>query len=177
MELKEKIKTTIKDAFCVTKMPYFITIKPPFGSNPKYSRISYWYDQLRKVSSTFLITREKNKTFEGYHFHAVARLNKLPSKQWYKKGFHYFLTKVGSSKKVKKNSHHIHEEILHEEFPHSEERLVALMPKILDFEERQNIEENRKKKQIDGVLNYILKENTGLPYEDYIIIIRNKVRI
>lgn len=53
------------------------------------------HDLCRKVSDEHFIVREKNKKTEGYHFHAFMIMKKEPTKQWFKKGVHMNLLKIG----------------------------------------------------------------------------------
>lgn len=172
--VSQQTKEKIEPHFSVKKMPTFITIKPPLGCHARYERISYWSDHLRKVSATFIITRESNKTRPGYHFHAVATMKKKPPKSWFKKNFHFHLTKIGS-RRDKKQIPIIPEPPLEVPMPTDLDEVLELLPKIEEFEERQKIQLNRRRKQISAVLDYCLKESPGLPFTDYVCVYRNKV--
>uniref|UniRef100_UPI004047D0B4 hypothetical protein n=1 Tax=Polynucleobacter sp. TaxID=2029855 RepID=UPI004047D0B4 len=50
----------------------------------------------KKVAKTYIIVREANKKTTGYHFHAILKLHTIPKKNWFIKGVHMNLQRVGS---------------------------------------------------------------------------------
>lgn len=69
-----------------------LTVK---STTDKLSKISQIHKHLMKISNTYLITRENNKKTAGFHYHAVLKVQKEPSKSWFKKGIHMNLLKIG----------------------------------------------------------------------------------
>lgn len=70
----------------------FLTFR---GPDAKHQSINFVEKMCKAVSRTYLIVREKNKRTDGYHFHALLRVDFPVPKSFFKKGCHVNLQLVG----------------------------------------------------------------------------------
>lgn len=73
----------------------FLTLRDPAGA--KFQTIEKIYKHVKKIANTYFIVREKNKQNDFYHYHAIMKVTKEPSKSWFRKGIHMHLCKIGKS--------------------------------------------------------------------------------
>lgn len=178
-------KTLVLPHFPSKCKSYFITIKPPMGAPDKYQKVNFWSDRLRKLSSTYFIVREKNKAFDGYHFHALAVLATLPPKTWYKKGYHYCVRKTGKSETfgtyLYQNENHLSitdvQEIMARQLDNSPHPDAELSDQILTGINlvEQDLEKQHKNVYLMGkIIDYCCKEGPLIQYYDYCLVSRGK---
>lgn len=160
-----------------TNLPrlYFLTVRATKGSRPRYSKIGFVGDQLRKISDQYFIVRESNKQFEGYHFHAIfsKRDDKPIHKGWYKKGVSFKMEPIGDHNPTPPK---IPDEIDREMELHITEsmditeRIMRSEIKRLNLKESATIRKHKKTGHIDRVVTYMTKEGgPWLMYDNYIL--------
>lgn len=152
---------------------YFLTVK---GPDAKHNKIGYVNDLCRKISKTYIIVRETNKTTPGNHFHALLRLDKPPPKSWFKKGVHMNLQKVGG----------VPQGVTYQTpMPGLTQNEISLMYHLDDadvaiaYVEDMIFEKLKKKMKkathIEKVLKYCSKDlNMPMQYTDYIYVVKSK---
>lgn len=84
----------LRGHFECSKHLYFLTLK---GPKDIHNKIDFTIKKCKKISKTFVIVREPNKTTPGYHFHALIKATEEPPKRWYSKGVHMNMKRVGKS--------------------------------------------------------------------------------
>lgn len=144
----------------------FLTFK---GALPKHQKMSFVENKIRPYSKNYIIVREKNKKSEGYHFHAIIKLNRVPKAQWYIKGVHMHLQKVGNRLAV--NSRPLtKEEVLEYVYtvPEKKQTLISqLEERLVELKIDQTVKKND---DVSRVLSYMAKEfEFPAQYTDYII--------
>lgn len=82
---------TLVPVFTSGRSRHFFTVK----GEGKYQKIDTIDRLCRKISRTYVVVREANKKSVGYHFHALLKDCKKPPKNFFKKGVHMNLQKVG----------------------------------------------------------------------------------
>lgn len=149
-------------------------------------QIGFVADKCRKVSKTYFIVKEKNKDQPGYHFHALLKLDKKPSRGWYKKNVHMYMKQLGtctcicdgesvgegivnpapSLTSITQNDVYEADGKLDEEYSMQQlDRMLATADKQV-----------RHKKDLDRVVNYMFKEyqSTHTQYRDYVLVVGGK---
>lgn len=71
---------------------YFLTLRHP----DEKKGINFVDKLVNKVSKTYIIVRERNKTQEGFHFHAIMKMSSLPKKNWFIKKVHMNIKPIGN---------------------------------------------------------------------------------
>jgi len=158
---------------------FFLTFK---SEKTKHQSINFIDKLCKKISSTYLIVREKNKVTEGYHFHALFKSVKPPSKRWFIKGVHMHLRQVGRSATKSKIVPAIPSSITKrdiEEAYHTgqitvEERNDQIMNRHIFPSQMKKL---KLREHVDRILLYVSKE-AELPaqYQDYILCVGGKQR-
>lgn len=165
--------TSYNDVFS-PENSYFLTLK---GPDAKHQKIGYVNDLLRKVSSTYLVVREKNKISDGYHFHAIAKMEKKPPATWYKKGVHMKLQKIGSPEKLPEDWKipipYLSRRTLSDMREHYEDNVI--IDYLMEKTARVSLAKMRKNTQIEKVLRYMSKDlDMPMQYTDYIYVHNKK---
>lgn len=147
----------------------FLTLR---GHKSKEQRIGYVNDLLRKISSTYLIVREKNHSNDGFHFHAIVKVHTVPKKAWYRKGVHMNLKRVGYliPKPNTFTARHMHDNLAGLEIDDAKRVLVAMSESNLDdYVQRATDVYVVRDSDISRVLCYMEKEmEMPCQYVDYI---------
>jgi len=152
----------------------FLTLK----GEGKYQKIDTVRRLCAKIAKSYIIVRERNKIIEGYHFHALLKVEKEPTKSWFKKGVHMNLKKVGRPQTmegfrlpmpeitVREKKEALYEGTL------TPEDVEDMMVKDLEKKVRKQCAQRR---HVDRILLYMSKE-LELPaqYLDYILVIGGK---
>lgn len=147
----------------------FLTLR---GHKAKEQKIGYVNDLLRKISRTYLIVRERNRQKDGYHFHAIVKVVKVPKKTWYRKGVHMNLKRVGYlvPKPNTFSKQQMQDNVAGLSFEDSK-RVLTEMSKcnVDDYIQRQEQVYVVRDVDIDRVLHYMAKEmEMPCQYTDYI---------
>lgn len=71
----------------------FLTVRGKETEQAK-QKIDYVHKMCSKISNTYFIVRERNKQNQGYHFHAIVKVDKEPTRAWYKKGLHIHFKRI-----------------------------------------------------------------------------------
>lgn len=141
-----------------------------------YQRIGKINDMLRKVSDDFFIVRENDvQTKEGseYHFHALVSLKKDIKPNWYRKGVHINVQKVGDPSRTPI----IPEDGEMEDYLKYGEDAddLDIVDKIMiDFHIKQNLKERalvhklNKQTHLERIIVYMCKESPVEEYSTYI---------
>lgn len=159
MDVKE-----IRASFSCIKKSYFLTFK---GSRPQHQRIDFVRRMCAKLSKSYFIVRESNKQNDGYHFHALVRLDKYPPKNWFKKGCHIKLQRLGSFEGERTEPEPQPDPVVPEDRP-------------IERAEHYQLIEDHLKKQDDAVhaaktTSYMVKELAEpKQFENYVLVIRGR---
>lgn len=156
----------------LTGNPFYITLR---GARPREQKMDWCVKHMKKISSTFVVVREKNKKAEGYHFHVLAKLKKVPHKGWYKKGVHIYVNRVYSYSQAK------YVFTGRERFELScdddEESFIESvhLDDIMKNAEKKMIEQVRREAHVKKILHYMSKDlDMPILYVDYQYILRGK---
>jgi len=140
-------------------------------ANPPIGRVS---DRCRKVSSTFLVIRENDKTMGHYHYHAIMLMDKEPPKSWYTKGVHINLQKIGRRNNPVGMVLPLPGPTAQEDaelLAHEPERRPEIELRNLDIAMERHAKKAKRQLNVDKVLAYMTKEYTDrapVRYVDYV---------
>lgn len=151
----------------------FLTLKGP-PDKKKYQSINTVDKLCRKVAKTFIIVREANKKTSGYHFHAILKLRTIPKKNWFIKGVHMNLQRVGTY--CSNYSYALNQlESLEHLYLVPEDRPVAMETKNSNLLNKRSDTSYRLHEHVSRVLNYMSKDlELPIQYTDYIISLRGR---
>ena len=137
-------------------------------------------DKCRKVADTFFVIRENDKKGEGYHYHAIMRMNKEPPKSWYTKGVHINLKKIGrpqttdgmvlpmGGSTAQDDLEHLH---------HCPEDRPLVEEEILKRSLDKHLKKTARLKNVERVLQYMSKDyqdRSPVRYVDYAYVYNGK---
>jgi len=163
-----------------TSPVFFLTFK---SEKTKHQSINFIDKLCKKLSSTYLIIREKNKVNEGYHFHALFKSVKTPPKRWFIKGVHMHLRQVGRSAVKSKIVYPPPNVISRREIQDAYlEGLINLEVRNDEIMNRHIFPRQLKKlklrENVDRLLLYMSKEaELPVQYHDYILCVGGKQRV
>lgn len=84
--------SSISEPFSRLPRLRFLTLRGP----GRYQQIGKTVDLIRKVSKNYFVVREKDKTGDGYHYHAIYSLDTTRELS-FKKGIHMYVKDITSS--------------------------------------------------------------------------------
>lgn len=152
----------------------FLTLK---GS--AYQKIGKVSDLIRKISKTYVVVRELNKKSEGYHFHALIKVDKEPTKRWFRKGVHMNLQKLGNpsgSKNLPTGMPMFNQNEISEIAEYDKDIALGIVKIQTLKTDWDNVNKKaRYSKDIKRITSYMSKE-MELPaqYEDYLAVDKGK---
>lgn len=166
---------------------FFLTVKAVDPKVPRTQKIGYVNDLLRKVSTHYLIVREKNLAMPGYHFHAIFSYDIVkkgheskPKPSWFRKGVHMDPKPVGDEKKKDPDFPRNLDEALHvqdeerervKNFTEGDHLIEEATRKISDAKRRVNAA-FKKQGHVARIITYMYKD---LPNTEYVDVIYKKV--
>lgn len=170
----------IREQFVKLPRLMFITINPNKGLDDtlRVCKIGKWSDYLRKISSDFIIVRERKN---GYHFHALFSLKK-DKKINYIKNIHFKLDAVsGESNYVEDTTYEsmcedigsmggTENDVKEAYDEYKEDRKV--ITKIINQRSKTKKEEN-----VSRILNYLFKESPSLNMVDLVLLKEAKLQM
>lgn len=147
----------------------FITIRGPNA----WQRIGKINDLLRRVSDDYFIVRENDlqkKEGSEYHFHALVSLKKDLKPNWYRKGIHINVQKVGDPARTPIIPE---DEVMadHLKYGADADDLDVIDKLMIDFHIKQNVKERalicklNKQTHLQRIITYMLKDT---PVEEYL---------
>lgn len=146
----------------------------------KLSKLSQIQKLCARIADTYFIVRENNVKTAGFHYHAVLRLNREPPRNWFKKGIHMHLTKIGRSDKPCvavipdiTSLKQIEKEILIGQAEPQE-----LEDEVVKRTMERQVQKRKRLSHIERVLLYLLKsfndDNPLVQYRNYQLIVKKK---
>lgn len=153
---------------------HFLTFK---GKKTRHQTVGWPGDKLRKISKNYFIVRERNKISDGYHFHALAVLEKDPPKGWFMKGVHMHCSKIGDLRSnesetlmppARATAQELDEEVSLKPLDEAEDALIEYGMEKLRVRARRSRLRNKHALHLRRITDYIMKEDPKLQYVDYI---------
>lgn len=157
----------------------FLTFR---GPDAKHQKIDFVVKLCKTISSTYLVVREKNKRTEGYHFHAIVRVDKSPiPKSFFKKGCHVNLQLIGR-KEAYVGMPQVHHSFTGKDIAdmyectdskeEAQERHNAI---IMEKAIKKHKKERKISDSVDRVLRYMSKElEMPCQFTDYVYVVSKK---
>lgn len=169
----------IKREMCKHPRLMFITINPNKGLDDtlRVCKVSKWSDYLRKISSDFIIVRERKN---GYHFHALFSLKK-GAKIKYIKNIHFRLDAVSGESNYAEDTTYqdmcediadtggTEDDVKEAYAEYKEDKKV--ITKIITEKSKTKKEEN-----VSRIINYLFKEGPALNLVDLIYMKQSKLQ-
>lgn len=177
MEVRKRI--ILSEKFVLKQKLHFLTFR---GVSKNQQKIGYVSDMCRKISNNYFIVREKDKTTEGFHFHAILAMLKHPAKGWFKKGCHIDLRPLSNCKTAIYRKpepgqvpERVNEKDVHENLDDPEVH-QALAEKRIEDCITKAFKKMKNWGHVCRVIDYMCKELPAMPcmYTEYIIKIRGK---
>lgn len=163
----------IIDVFTAKRDLRFLTVK-----GDKYQTVQAVNKLVKKIARTYYIVRETNKKSKGYHFHAILDCIKEPSVNWFKKGIHMNLVKVGkpNTKTIINIPITLTRDELHEWGEHCPaEAHDHKVDSKIDACIHKTVRTTDVNRHLERILKYMKKEQEfPAQYTDYMYVVSNK---